>query len=149
MQTLAELGMDMTRAGFETALRFGAQAAEAYRQCARLQAESAGKLLDESVRVSRVLLDDEHASGAIVLWGKACEQGMTRSFEAARRLSEAALRTQSALAENGVKLIDAGGSAMLENLNQLARAWLDGGLGGAEAAPARPSAVTHSHKKAA
>jgi hypothetical protein len=46
----------MTQAGFDNAMKIGTQAVEFWRQCATVHAESTGQLLDESMKITRVLL---------------------------------------------------------------------------------------------
>ena len=99
MHNSMELGAEMTRAGLNAAIRIGHQTIEAYRQCAQLQADSTGQMLDEGVRITKALLGDGDAREAIALWGKACERGLKRSFEASRGISETALKAQHEMVE--------------------------------------------------
>lgn len=149
MRNSIELGAEMTRAGLDAAIRIGHQTAEAYRQCAALQAENAGQLLDESVRVTKVLLGDGDTREAIALWGKACEQSLKRTFEASRGLSESALKAQSEMIEAAGNLIAERNRAAVENLEQLARAVMESAAAGSKAAAPTPRAVQAAARKAA
>ena len=107
MQNSMELGAEVTRAGLNAAIKIGHQTIEAYRQCAQLQADSTGQLLDESVKITKALLGEGDAREAIALWGKACERNLKRSFEASRGISESALKAQSEMIEAAGQLLTA------------------------------------------
>jgi len=150
MRNSIEFGAEMTRAGLEAAIRIGRQTAEAYRQCATLQAENAGQLLDESVRVTKVLLGDGEPREAIALWGKACEQSLKRTFEASRGLSESALKAQSEMIEAAGNLLAERNRTVVENLEQFARAMTESAAGSGKAAAAPAArAVQAAARKAA
>jgi len=150
MRNSIELGTEMTRAGLDAAMRIGHQTAEAYRQCATLQAENAGQLLDESVRVTKVLLGEGEPREAIALWGKACEQSLKRTFEASRGLSESALKAQSEMIEAAGNLLAERNRAVVENFEQFARAIVESAAAGSKAASAPAArAVQAAARKAA
>jgi phasin family protein len=107
IQNSMELSAEMTRAGLNAAIKIGHQTIEAYRQCAQLQADSTGQLLDESVKITKALLGEGDAREAIALWGKACERSLKRSFEASRGISETALKAQSEMIEAAGELLAA------------------------------------------
>ena len=136
MPNSIEFGAEMTRAGLDAAIRIGHQTAEAYRQCATLQAENAGQLLDESVRVTKVLLGDGDTREAIALWGKACEQSLKRTFEASRGLSESALKAQSEMIEAAGNLLAERNRTVAENFEQIARAMTESAAASSKAAAA-------------
>jgi len=149
MQNSMEFGAEMTRAGLDAAIRIGHQTAEAYRQCATLQAENAGQLLDESVRVTKMLLGDGDAREAVALWGKACEQSLKRSFEASRGLSESALKAQSEMIEAAGNLLAERNRTLVETFEQVARAMTESAAASSKAAAPAARAVQAAARKAA
>jgi len=132
MQNSMEFGAEVTRAGLNAAIKIGHQTIEAYRQCAQLQADSTGQLLEEGVKITKALLGDGDAREAIASWGKACERSLKRSFEASRGISETALKAQhemieaagqmlSAVTDNAVAAAKASSSATAHAAHQATR----------------------------
>jgi phasin family protein len=134
IQNSMKLSAEMTRASLDAMIRIGHQTIEAYRQCVVLQAESTDHLLQEGVRITKVLLGEGDAREAITLWGKACERSLKRSFEASREISESALKAQS---------------EMIEAAGQLLSAVTDSGAATDKASTALPGAAHSAHARKA
>jgi hypothetical protein len=111
----------MQNMGFDGAVKLSAQTAEWLRTCATLQTESASQILDESIRVSKVVLGDGEARSAITQWGRIWEQAFRGYFETTRSLQESALMSQSEMIKAAGTLFTAGNKLVAENLEQVTR----------------------------
>lgn len=150
MQNSTEAATETARAGFDTAMKLGTQTTELYRTCVSLQTEGASQMLDESIRISKVLLGDSDPRNAIAQWGRLCEQGLKRYIDATRSLQESALKSQSEFVEAAGRLLASGNKLLAENLEQMTRDMRDSAsIAAKPSASAAPQAVTHSHKRAA
>lgn len=147
MQSATEMATETARAGLDTAMRLGAQTTELLRTCATLQTEGASQMLDESIRISKAVLGDADPRNVIAQWGKLCEQGLKRYFDATRSLQESTLRSQSQMVEAAGQMVAAGNKVMAENLEQLTRDVRESAATAAKS-QASPPQVAH-HKRAA
>lgn len=148
MQSATEMATENARAGFDTAMKLGAQTTELFRTCVSLQTEGASQILDESIRISKAVLGDADPRNAISQWGKLCEQGLKCYFDATRGLQESALKSQSQMVEAAGQLLAAGNKVMAENLEQLTREMRESAATAAKSSASSPQAVAH-HKRAA
>lgn len=94
-----------SQANLDAALRMGTQAAEFWRRCASLQAQGANQVLEESVRMTRVILktqsDMVDAAGQFISEGnRAVFQNLEQAGQQSAELARNATRDVQNAAQN-------------------------------------------------
>jgi hypothetical protein len=95
MQTGKDSATDIAQTNLDAAMKMSAHTAEFWRRCASVQAEGANQLLEESVRMTRVILKTQ--SEMVDAAGRLLSAGNRAVFQNLEHATqEAAAQTQAA-----------------------------------------------------
>jgi hypothetical protein len=112
MQNTQQSGTQFAQMNLDAAMRMGTQAAEFWRRCAALQAQGANQVLEESVRMTRVILKTQ--SEMVDAAGQFLSEGNRTVFQNLEQAGQQAAETARSAARDVQNAAGNGSRAMQE-----------------------------------